>query len=195
MDNLLIVSIILAAGVAAGWFYWQTQKTERRMTEVAANLAQQASLVGEMVDEVFAASQYLYQEMDRLQALVDQGLMASPSLSNTRSGELETQTDLPSMQMDPKPVSDAVETVPLSAVPTPAQESSVENAPVLASPAESFPAESLPAAEADLSPHLTALRMAMDKTAPVEIARQTGIGIEELRLLLRFQDAVNSVAG
>lgn len=142
MDNFLLVAVVLSAAGAAGWFYWQSQKAEQRMTEMAAQLAVQAALVGEMVDEVFAAGQHLYQEMDRWQAQMDNAL----------------------------------------AQPTPAEKTEPTAA------AEDAAPEALPETAA-YSPHLHALRLAMGGCDPIEIARQTGIGLEELRLLLRFQEA------
>lgn len=144
MDNFLLVAVVLSAVGAAGWFYWQTQKAEQRMAEMAGQLAAQAALVGEMVDEVCAAGRHLYQEMDRWQAQVDSALA------------------------QPAPAENPEPTAPVEE-PTPA--------PL--------------ADEAAYSPHLHALRLAMGGSDPVEIARQTGIGLEELRLLLRFQEAGN----
>lgn len=152
MDTFLLVAIVTVATAMAGWFYWQTQKTEQRIAEIAARLAEQNALVGEMVDEVIVASQQLYHEMDRWQAVVDEELLQR-SLQVARP-----QADLPHLDEE-------------------------EDTPAL-------PAQ----AEADYSPHLHALKMAAEGTNPVEIARYTSIGLEELRLLLAFQEAINAPA-
>jgi len=152
MDTFLLVAIAIVAAAMAGWFYWQTQKTEQRIAEVTARLAEQGALVGEMVDEVLVASQHLYREMDRWQAQMDENL-----LQGSRQ-VAPAQAELPNLVQE-------------------------EEAVALSAPAE-----------VDYSPHLHALNMAAEGTDPVEIARHTGIGLEELRLLLAFQEAINAPA-
>lgn len=172
MDALLPVMMILVASAATGWFYWQTQKTEARITATAARLAEQAALVGEMVDEVCAASQQLYAEMDRWQMLVDSAILHGPRtepvapVDESDADSVETAAALQELveQKDPQP--------------EPQQEPEPDQEP-----------ESL-----DYSPHLHALKLALDGVPQVEIARRTGIGTEELRLLLRFQEEINSPA-
>ena len=181
MDNLLLIAVVTTAAVAAGWFYWQTQKAEQRMTEVAAQLADQATLVGETVDEIFAASQHLYHEMDRWQARVDSELVqATPATFLTRHTQ---EADEPATDSE-APISPTCTVLP-AAITAP-------SAGVLPAHDQAGGAEVDAPPESDYSPHLQALRMAMEGVDPVEIARYTGIGTEELRLLLRFQEAVNS---
>jgi len=146
METILLATTVILAAAVAGWFYWQTQKTEQRITEVAARLAAQSTLVGEMVDEVVAASQNLYHEMDRWQGVVD--------------GKLSRRAEMIA--------------APLVAPSTPDEEERMDEAQA--------------GIDGEYSPHLHALKMSKEGIAPVEIARYTGIGLEELRLLLRFQE-------
>lgn len=173
MDALLPVMMILVASAATGWFYWQTQKTEARITATAAQLAEQAALVGEMVDEVCAASQQLYAEMDRWQMLVDSAILHGTG--NDPVAPVD-ESDADSVETAAAALQKLVEQK------DPQQEPQQEREP------EQEP-ESL-----DYSPHLHALKLALDGVPQVEIARRTGIGTEELRLLLRFQEEINSPA-
>lgn len=176
MQNLLLVTVIMAAASLTGWFYWQTQKAEQRMTEAAAQISEKAALVGEMVDEVFAASQHLYHEMDRWQVLADERPALSASPASAGSISLADRADAPSLP--PAQSQTQTDETPASSLSAPTQDG----------------ADAAMTAAADYTPHLHALKMALGGSEPVEIARQTGIGLEELRLLLRFQDAVNSTA-
>jgi len=172
VENILLVSVVLTATALAGWFYWQTQKAEQRISETAAQLAEQAGLVGEMVDEVFAASQHLYHEMDRWQALADTQMAAYPTgaIPGPAASVPETESVALAGPDTPTP---QVQTVTLAEMEQAGDASEASDA-------------------SDYTPHLQAIKMAVAGDEPVEIARQTGIGIEELRLLLRFQEAVNS---
>ena len=152
MDMFLLAAVVIIATALAGWFYWQTQKTEQRIAEIALRLADQSAQVGELVDEVILASQHLYREMDRWQSLVDTELLH-------RS---QPATALPGGLPDPAPEA----TAPVAPLPV----------------------------EVDYSPHLHALKMATEGNDPVTIARDTGIGLEELRPLLSFQEAINAPA-
>jgi len=182
MDNLLLIAVIMAATAATGWFYWQTQKTEQRIVEISARLAGQANLVGEMVDEIFAASQHLYYELDRWQSMVDDDLARTMPATPLSSPAPETDETV-----------DAEEALspPIAPVP-PIEPALVSSSPQPQAPDQAGDAEPDGPSSGEYSPHLQALQMAREGVNPVEIARYTGIGTEELRLLLRFQEEINS---
>lgn len=206
MDALLPVLMMFVVAAATAWFYWQSQKAEERMTATAAQLADQATLIGEMVDEVCAASQHLYAEMDRWQALVD-GVALHTGAEQTAPGE-NSQVGLPvappvaqprqvvsadtrAVRADSSPLHGAAQTDRQATAPGPATDFVAETAAATEPDAEPVALKNESPA---YSPYLHALKLAQDGVPRVEIARQTGIGTEELRLLLRFQEEINSPA-
>ncbi|GEM_PF-4260547 len=207
MIEILALTISVIAAVGTAWMYWQVQRTEQRLQEVEARLHEKMELVNELADELVMASRYLYDAMDRCVARID-GLDAGV----LSPGAEETPTE----EVDRAPADAAPAELPASPQATPEEdvpEDPRQEAPAL-EPSASGPAvdEHAPAlspvpSEADtsgaphvhpvpepppLSVHARALAYAAQGDDLVEIARRTGLGVEELRLLLRFQGRVEA---
>lgn len=169
MDTLLLTLFALAATGLCGWFYWQIQQAEQRLQQQESQIREQAVLVGELADEISMASQYLYEAMDRC-------------LVEIESHAVRAEAAQPLMHEAPP-------SLPMheGTIPSPAEETN-------GGPDDDTHTSGLEYAESSYHPHFQALEMALQGLDPVEIARRTGLGVEELRLLLRFQEEL-SVAG
>ncbi len=207
MIEILALTISVIAAVGTAWMYWQVQRTEQRLQEVEARLHEKMELVNELADELVMASRYLYDAMDRCVARID-GLDArllalrAPEASSEEADG--AQDDAPQEEISTAPQATTEEEAPEdSPQEAPVLEPSAtwsaapddEPAPSTASPGEEAP----PAPDAHpvpepppLSVHARALAYAAQGDDLVEIARRTGLGVEELRLLLRFQGRVEA---
>ncbi len=175
MYELLLSLFALIATVFSVWLYWQVQQSEARITQKDAEIRDQAQIVGELADEISMASTYLYEAMDRFLADVEPKIQAAQEL--TTEG-IVAETGAPeSVGVSPLPETDDPTWWTVSEI----DETDVEI--VSEEPASSF-----------YHPHIQALALAAQGEDLVEIARQTGLGVEELRLLLHFRDEL-SVAG
>lgn len=180
IELLLTLLAFVATAICVG-LYWQVQKNEARVARQAAEVREQALVVGELADEISMASTYLYEAMDRFLGDVETQLQAAreltPPIVHPPIGE--------------KAVS-ATEPEPIATEEEPAWWELLEEdeTPELTVTPEPKP-ESTPA---PYHPHFQALALAAEGKDLVEIARQTDLGVEELRLLLHFQDEL-SISG
>lgn len=163
MYEILLIGIALASVIGCGWMYWRIQQLEIRLQEQESSMREKTVLVGELVDEMVAASQYLYEEMDRCLSRLEENRPLQPAA-------LASDEHLPSPVNVEQP----------SGEPTVAKAAD-EGAP---SPVgDPLSSQGMP----PLSPYLQAQKLAAEGMDLVEIARHTDIGLEELRLVLRFQ--------
>jgi hypothetical protein len=185
IELLLTLLAFVATAICVG-LYWQVQKSEARVARQAAEVREQALVVGELADEISMASTYLYEAMDRFLGDVETQLQAAreltppvPSPSSVRTSVEEKAAATP-------------EPTPMVAEEEPAWWELLEEdeAPDITVVPEPKP-EATPV---PYHPHYQALALAAEGKDLVEIARQTGLGVEELRLLLHFQDEL-SVSG
>ncbi|MCB0112623.1 MAG: hypothetical protein R2873_33860 [Caldilineaceae bacterium] len=199
IEILLMFLAFIAAAICIG-LYWQVQKSEARVAKQAAEVREQALVVGELADEITQASTYLYEAMDRFLVEVEtqvksvDALVASSALVATAKSEDKTAEAAPQAA---SPVNDVEEDDPAwwemieleETSDTASAPESHESEPV----SEPEP-ESESGAEVEATPyhpHFQALALAAEGKDLVEIARQTGLGVEELRLLLQFQNALS----
>jgi hypothetical protein len=185
IELLLTLLAFVATAICVG-LYWQVQKNEARVARQAAEVREQALVVGELADEISMASTYLYEAMDRFLGDVETQLQAARELTPVTSAPPGLRTSV-----EEKAVS-APEPTPIVAEEEPAWWELLEEdeTPELTVAPESKP-ESTPA---PYHPHFQALALAAEGKDLVEIARQTDLGVEELRLLLHFQDEL-SISG
>lgn len=176
MYETLLVLVALAAAFFCAWSAWQTQQSEARIAAQEAAIREKAILVGELADELSMASSYLYEAMDRHLAEIE----------NQRQQWIEIKAAV--ARLEERAAAPA---------PIPAEDTS--------SPDETYgwifgeeendnSANTSAEADATYNPHLHALALAAQGADLVEIARHTDLGVEELRLFLRFQQEM-SVAG
>ncbi len=208
MIEILALTISMIAAVGTAWMYWQVQRTEQRLQEVEARLHEKMELVNELADELVMASRYLYDAMDRCVARIDgldagmQALRAAETLSAKAdpaaidAAPAEPPAS-PQAASEEEVSEDSRQEAPASELPGtgPAADEPYEPAPVTAPPeADTSPDPELhPVPEPPpLSVHARALAYAAQGDDLVEIARRTGLGVEELRLLLRFQGRVEA---
>lgn len=191
IEFLLMLLAFVATAICVG-LYWQVQKSEARVAQQAAEVREQAMVVGELADEITVASTYLYEAMDRFLVDVEAQIQAARELTpvapaptetasesdNNAGVEDDSPADAIALEDDPAwwEVIDLDETPNNMLMPHPEAEAEAEVAP------------------APYHPHFHALALAAEGQDLVEIARQTGVGVEELRLLLHFQDEL-SVSG
>lgn len=200
----LVVSVLAALGAA--WMYWQVQQMERRIQEKEARLGEKVALVNELADELVIASRYLYDAMDRciarIDALENQALAVrkeDPS-AETQATTASAQDSLsqempapPSAAADAEPALPPDSSAPVDAVVTLQATDEPEPAPPI-STREATRTETPAAPWPPLSVHAQALAYAAQGEDLVEIARKTGLGVEELRLLLHFQGMAEQAA-
>lgn len=185
IELLLTLLAFVATAICVG-LYWQVQKNEARVARQAAEVREQALVVGELADEISMASTYLYEAMDRFLGDVETQLQAVRELTPPIPAPSPVRTSVEEKAITaPEPTPIVVEEEPawwelLEADETPEITMSAESKP------EPTPAP--------YHPHFQALALAAEGKDLVEIARQTGIGVEELRLLLHFQEEL-SVSG
>lgn len=186
-EILLMLLAFLATAICVG-LYWQVQKSESRIAQQAATVREQALVVGELADEISMASTYLYEAMDRFLVDIEAQVESVRDLSTAVAEAAASAAMLPAV--DPSAVTQPEPTTEED----PAWWEITELHDVaLEAPTPEPPTVPTPAA-VTYPPHFQALTLAAEGKDLVEIARQTGLGVEELRLLLHFQDEL-SIAG
>lgn len=168
MTTFIFTCLALVAATFCGWFYWQIQRMEERLKQREAQVNAQATLVGELADEISMASDYLYEAMDRCLARMES---LRPVVERS-----EEQT----MHHQEQPVTNSAPTIE----PEPDMEEQEWWT-------EEMEIEHRRPVEPTYHPHFQALEMANQGMEPMDIARHTGLGVEELRLLLRFQEELS----
>ncbi len=171
MSTFLLTLLALIAAALCGWFYWQIQQSEARMKQREEQVRAQAVLVGELADEISMASQYLYEAMDRCLAQVES--IPPTTVAQSKPAVLQERENLPrrapaKSQREPDPLPGVEERDWWN-------EEAIQIRPV----------------EPTYHPHFQALEMATQGIDTTDIARHTGLGVEELRLLLRFQEELS----
>lgn len=172
MYEPLLVLVALAAAFFCAWNVWQIQQSEARIKAQEASIREKAILVGELADELSLASGYLYEAMDRHLLKIE----------SQRQEWIEGRkaTAVPVDEMTASPPSAAISVV---------DEPDADNAYGWVFPKDEAihrPAVSVEPATA-YNPHFHALALAAQGADLVEIARHTDLGMEEVRLLLRFR--------
>jgi hypothetical protein len=174
----LLTILVLAATGGCVWFYWQVQQAEARIKMQEAQIREQSLLVGELADQLSMASQYLYEAMD--QSLLE--LEKRIQVQTTNVSIFDDRSDRPAVVGAPFSATDAERTA------SPADE--LYSQLPLGTETASYSSE-LEETECAYHPHFQALSMTTQGVDPVEIARRTGLGVEELHLLMRFQDELS----
>lgn len=185
MYSWFLVVIALVTVAIALWALWSIQQTQNRIATTEAEMRDKEAIVGALADELVMASQYLYEAMDNcLQKIEHFQAGEAPPLAGTASA------DGPAQQ---QPEGHAVHSAQAATPPTasnPETQISGEGAAPHAdvTPMEDISTHCLAEEEDSYESHFQALALAAEGIEPVDIARRTGIGIEELRLLMRFQE-------
>ncbi|RMH46838.1 MAG: hypothetical protein D6694_03000 [Gammaproteobacteria bacterium] len=185
MYSIAFLILIITATITCLWAYWQVQKVEQRLAEQEAVMQDRQRQVGELIDEIVMASRYLYEEMDKCLSRLE----ASPTRPE---GSDLGRVDL-SITEEIEPESSAPDAASIDA-PHLEKDKLVDlegGAESDSSPRESEAEIECVVEEHKLDPHFLALDLAGQGVPLVDIARQTGLGTEELRLLLQFREAVN----
>lgn len=214
MYMTFLTLLLLAAVISTIWVYWRVQRIEQHLVQQEASMRDKAREVAELADEILMASEYLYREMDRCLERIEE---SAPQLQRQVESNEEAEVGV----ADPHPSAarreqgavtlaapsaaeelaleeqDAAEDAP---IPAPEPEDQGEVAVSLPNLMEMTPdaggsvgvSDDDPASEeAPLDAHFQALELAAQGVDALEIARQTGLGTEELRLLLHFREAIN----
>lgn len=175
MYEPLLVLIALVAAFFCAWSFWQMQQSEARIKAQEATIREKAILVGELADELSMASSYLYEAMDR--HLVE--------MEKQRQEWLEARATI--ARVKEATVTPAPTEIPMTDAPNVdntygwlfAEDEAVSSPNPPVEPATTY------------NPHFHALALAAQGEDLVEIARDTDLGVEELRLLLRFQQELS----
>lgn len=180
MYEPLLVLVALAAAFFCAWSSWQLQQSEARIKVQEAEIREKAILVGELADEISMASSYLYEAMDRHLVEIEK---QRQELLEIKASAVATPGEV------------------VNTAPTPAEIPMVDEPAVDESYGWFFAEDEAvsspdPVAESAVTydPHFQALALAAQGMDLVEIARHTNLGVEELRLFLRFQQEL-TVAG
>ena len=179
MQTALLTILVMALTGGCAWFYWQIQQAEARMKAQEATIREQSLLVGELADQISMASQYLYEAMDQNLAEMEsrrRKLVQSAPPAESKAAQIDAGSS--------SDVAGAVPATDEAGAPTdlpapPATESAAATAGEQGQPERGY------------HPHFQALTLSAQGIEPVEIARRTGLGVEELRLLMRFQEELS----
>lgn len=178
MQTALLTILVIALTGGCAWFYWQIQQAEARIKVQEATIREQSLLVGELADQISMASQYLYEAMDQNLAEME-SRRRDLARSVTPAASRATQID------DASPSSEVAGAVPAACE----AEAPTDLQPAAGSAAAT--AGELGQTERGYHPHFQALALSSQGIEPVEIARRTGLGVEELRLLMRFREELS----
>jgi hypothetical protein len=202
MGGLILTFVLLSCALGGGWLYWQLRQVQGRLERQDALMAERMEQVNEVVDEIVMAAHYLYEQMDRHLLRMEEAQSRSPApqpsapvraraglepavTPNSRSGNGSRPAPPQKPPASPAPARQQVQ--PREA-PGPAQVAGggvQKTSRAAAATAASAGAGSDPGVTA--AAYGRALELAANGSNLVEVARNMGIGSEELRLLLRFQ--------
>ncbi|RME66347.1 MAG: hypothetical protein D6790_00375 [Caldilineae bacterium] len=202
--------LLLAAVISTVWVYWRVQGIEQHLVQQEASMRDKAREMAELADEILMASEYLYREMDRCLERIEEPVLqvrrpveshgeAEASVENPQSPPTLPAQDAPgptsSLPAEESSLAeqDKDEHTATPAHATKVQEDSAAPLPNLmeVAPTAHVSDDEPEAAEPPLDAHFQALELASQGVDALEIARQTGLGTEELRLLLHFREAIN----
>ncbi len=194
---LLLMSLLGLAGCAL--LYWQSHKAYYAIAEMDRDITERARIICEIIDEMTMSYQYMNREMDRCLARLEQGASITGNVHETAPEDRYSLSELPisppssldAMPNDKDSAGNHAQDPNNTQIPPQRSECRIPSDALVSPVPETYDRESdgtvINSNEPNFDSYLRAIQSAAQGADLVEVARKRNLGVEELRLLLRFQ--------